>query len=179
VYSLRYTLLITQRLPCSSVVCMTTYATTKMLASNLDIHTLSKQIGNSAAMIESHYSELTATMVAQKMAKLLRAMENKFEDLHTELVKHLCEVFIDYQHPLRDKKSFINDPQLDILIFEILVHQLWGKPTYENSISDFLKTDKAEQYAFDDRLRDHVYDILCKARGASGSCAKSECIDCS
>ena len=63
--------------------------------------------------------------------------------------------------------------------FEIFVHQLWGKPAYENSISDFLKADKAEQYAFDDGLRDHVYDILCKACGASGSGAKSDCIDCS
>ncbi len=106
-------------------------------------------------------------------------MENKFEDLHAELVKHLCEMFIDDQCSLRDKKSFINDPQLDILIFEIFVHQLWGKPAYENSISDFLKADKAEQYAFDDGLRDHVYDILCKACGASGSGAKSDCIDCS
>ena len=30
----------------------------------VDIHTLSKQMGNSAAMIERHYSKLTATMAA-------------------------------------------------------------------------------------------------------------------
>jgi hypothetical protein len=45
-------------------------------------------------------------------------MENKFEDLHAELVNHLCEMFIDDQCSLRDKKSFMNDPQLDILILK-------------------------------------------------------------
>ena len=106
-------------------------------------------------------------------------MENKFEDLYADLIKHLCEMLIDDQHPLRDKKSFINDPQLDILIFEIFVHQFWGKPAYEDLISEFLKAESSEQDAFDDRLRDEVYEILSKARGASGSGAKSECIDCS
>lgn len=106
-------------------------------------------------------------------------MKDRFADLHAELVKHLCEMFIDDPCPLRDKKSFINDPQLDILIFDIFVHQLWGKPEYEESISEFLKAEKAEQDAFDDRLRDDVYDILFKARGASGSSAKSQCNDCS
>jgi hypothetical protein len=91
-------------------------------------------------------------------------MKDRFADLHAELVKFLCEMLIDDQCPLRDKKSFINDPQLDILIFDIFVHQLWGKPAYEESISDFLKAERTEQDAFDDRLRDHIYDILCKAR---------------
>lgn len=91
-------------------------------------------------------------------------MKDRFTDLHAELVKHLCEMFIDDQCPLRDKKSFINDPQLDILIFDIFVHQLWGKPAYEESISEFLKAEKKEQDAFDDRIRDTVYDILYKAR---------------
>jgi integrase len=45
-----------------------TYATQEMLAGNVDIHTLSKQMGNSAAMIEKHYSKLTATMAAEKLA---------------------------------------------------------------------------------------------------------------
>jgi hypothetical protein len=94
-------------------------------------------------------------------------MKDRFADLHAELVKHLCEMFIDDQCPLPDKKSFINDPQLDILIFDICVHQLWGKPAYEESISEFLKAERAEQDAFDDRLRDHVYDNLCKARSGS------------
>ena len=91
-------------------------------------------------------------------------VKHKFEDLHDEVVKHLCEMLVDDQRPLRDKKSFINDPLLDHLIFEIFVHQLWGKPAYEKSISEFLKAKKAEQYAFDDRLREADYDILEKAR---------------
>ena len=93
-------------------------------------------------------------------------MELKFEDLHAEVVKHLCEMFIDDPHPFGDKKSFITDPFLDHLIFEIFVHQLWGKPTYEKSIAEFLEAEKAEQYAFDDRLRATVYDILYKAHHA-------------
>jgi integrase len=44
-----------------------TYATTELLAGT-DIHTLSKQMGNSAAMIERHYSKLTATMAAERLA---------------------------------------------------------------------------------------------------------------
>ncbi len=44
-----------------------TYATTELLAGT-NIHTLSKQMGNSAAMIERHYSKLTATMAAEKLA---------------------------------------------------------------------------------------------------------------
>lgn len=65
-------------------------------------------------------------------------MEKRFENLHAELVKHLCEMFIDDRRPLRDKKSFINDPLLDHLIFDIFVHQLWGKPASKESISEFL-----------------------------------------
>jgi integrase len=45
-----------------------TYATFELLRHNTDIHTLSKQMGNSAAMIERHYSKLTATMAADKLA---------------------------------------------------------------------------------------------------------------
>ena len=45
-----------------------TYATFELLRHNTDIHTLSKQMGNSAAMIEKHYSKLTATMAAEKLA---------------------------------------------------------------------------------------------------------------
>ena len=44
-----------------------TYATLELLAGT-DIHTLSKQMGNSAAMIERHYSKLTATMAAKRLA---------------------------------------------------------------------------------------------------------------
>lgn len=45
-----------------------TYATMEMLRGEVDIHTLSKQMGNSALMIERHYSKLTATMAAGKLA---------------------------------------------------------------------------------------------------------------
>jgi integrase len=44
-----------------------TYATQELLAGT-DIHTLSKQMGNSAGMIEKHYSKLTATMAANRLA---------------------------------------------------------------------------------------------------------------
>ena len=45
-----------------------TYATFEMLNNKTDIHTLSKQMGNSAAMIERHYSKLTANMAADRLA---------------------------------------------------------------------------------------------------------------
>jgi site-specific recombinase XerD len=44
-----------------------TYATLELLNKGTDIHTLSKQMGNSAAMIERHYSKLTATMAAERL----------------------------------------------------------------------------------------------------------------
>jgi integrase len=45
-----------------------TYATLELLEHGTDIHTLAKQMGNSAAMIERHYSKLTATMAAERLA---------------------------------------------------------------------------------------------------------------
>jgi integrase len=45
-----------------------TYATLALLRGGTDIHTLSKQMGNSAAMIERHYSKLTATLAAERLA---------------------------------------------------------------------------------------------------------------
>jgi len=45
-----------------------TYATQELLRKGTDIHTLSRQMGNSAAMIERHYSKLTANMAADKLA---------------------------------------------------------------------------------------------------------------
>jgi integrase len=45
-----------------------TYATLALLEGEVDIHTLSRQMGNSAAMIERHYSKLTATMAADRLA---------------------------------------------------------------------------------------------------------------
>jgi integrase len=44
-----------------------TYATLALLDGGTDIHTLSKQMGNSAAMIERHYSKLTATLAADRL----------------------------------------------------------------------------------------------------------------
>ena len=45
-----------------------TYATLELLRANTDIHTLAKQMGNSASVIERHYSKLTATMAAERLA---------------------------------------------------------------------------------------------------------------
>lgn len=45
-----------------------TYATLELLENGTDIHTLAKQMGNSAAMIERHYSKLTPTMAAERLA---------------------------------------------------------------------------------------------------------------
>ena len=45
-----------------------TISTFELLEGNVDIHTLSKQMGNSAAMIEKHYSKLTPTLAAKKLA---------------------------------------------------------------------------------------------------------------
>ena len=44
-----------------------TYATQALLAGT-DIHTLAKQMGTSVRMLEQHYSKLTATMAAEKLA---------------------------------------------------------------------------------------------------------------
>ena len=51
-----------------------TYATLELLNHKTDIHTLSKQMGNSAAMLEKHYSKLTATMAADRLAGLKKLM---------------------------------------------------------------------------------------------------------
>ena len=44
-----------------------TYATNELLAGT-DIHTLAKQMGTSVAMLEAHYSKLTAAMAAGQLA---------------------------------------------------------------------------------------------------------------
>ena len=44
-----------------------TYATLELLHGT-DIHTLGKQMGTSLRMLEMHYSKLTATMAADKLA---------------------------------------------------------------------------------------------------------------
>jgi len=45
-----------------------TNATLELLRNSTDIHTLSRQMGNSALMIERHYSKFTATMAADRLA---------------------------------------------------------------------------------------------------------------
>ncbi len=44
-----------------------TYATQELFAGT-DIHTLAKQMGTSVLMLERHYSKLTATMAAERLA---------------------------------------------------------------------------------------------------------------
>ena len=44
-----------------------TYATNELLVGT-DIHTLAKQMGASVAMLERHYSKLTATLAAGRLA---------------------------------------------------------------------------------------------------------------
>ena len=43
------------------------YATADLLAGT-EIHTLAKQMGTSVRMLEQHYSRLTATMAAERLA---------------------------------------------------------------------------------------------------------------
>ena len=45
-----------------------TYATLELIENGTDIHTLARQMGNSVLMIERHYSKLTATMAAGRLA---------------------------------------------------------------------------------------------------------------
>jgi hypothetical protein len=40
----------------------------ELVGGGVDIHTLAKQMGNSVAMIEQHYSKMTATLVAERLA---------------------------------------------------------------------------------------------------------------
>lgn len=47
---------------------LSTKAGEVQLENQTDIHTLAKQLGNSALMIERHYSNLTATMAAEGLA---------------------------------------------------------------------------------------------------------------
>jgi len=45
-----------------------TYATFGLLTKGIDIHILAKQMGNSAAVIERHYSKMTASLAADQLA---------------------------------------------------------------------------------------------------------------
>jgi len=44
-----------------------TYATFELLNNKTDIHTLSKQMGNSSAIIKRHYSKFSAMMAAERL----------------------------------------------------------------------------------------------------------------
>jgi integrase len=45
-----------------------TYATLSLMDGQMDVHTLAKQMGTSIAMLEQHYSKMTATMAAARLA---------------------------------------------------------------------------------------------------------------
>lgn len=45
-----------------------TYAKLELIENRADLHMLTKQMGNSAAMIERHYCKLTATMAVDRLA---------------------------------------------------------------------------------------------------------------
>ena len=62
----RFTYIFVQRVPLRRSL-RHTYATEELLAGT-DIHTLSKQMGTSVRMLEAHYSKLTATMAAERLA---------------------------------------------------------------------------------------------------------------
>jgi integrase len=45
-----------------------TYATMALMDGQMDMHTVAKQMGTSVGMLEQHYSKLTATMAADRLA---------------------------------------------------------------------------------------------------------------
>ena len=92
-------------------------------------------------------------------------MDERFPALLAELVIRISEILLHDQYRIQDKASFYKDLQIDLIIFDIYVFELYGKPEYEEMISEFLDAEKEEQYAFDGRLRDRLYEIVQKARG--------------
>jgi hypothetical protein len=52
-----------------------TYATLEISRGDVYTHTISKHMDNSGAMIERHYSKLTATMTAERFASICRCIE--------------------------------------------------------------------------------------------------------
>jgi len=91
-------------------------------------------------------------------------MQEKFPDLLALLVERLSEVLVSDHYRIKDKESFRKDRQLDRIIFDMYVHELYGKPEYVEMFAEFLNAEKAEQDAFDDRLRDRLYEVVQKAR---------------
>ena len=108
-------------------------------------------------------------MDAIKPRRAKAAIKERFPALLAELVTRLSEILLSDQYQIEGKSSFNNDYQLDLIIFDILIFELYGKPEYEEMIADFMDAAKEEQYAFDERLRDRVYRVLQKARGGSKS----------
>ena len=94
-------------------------------------------------------------------------MKERFPALLAELVSRLSEILLYDQYSIKEKASFYKDLQVDLIIFDIYVFELYGKPEYEEMISEFLDAEKDEQYAFDRRLRDRLYEIVQKARSGS------------
>jgi integrase len=43
-------------------------ATISLMDGQMDMHTLAKQMGTSIGMLEQHYSKMTATMAADRLA---------------------------------------------------------------------------------------------------------------
>jgi hypothetical protein len=39
-----------------------------LIEGNMDVHTLAKQMGTSVGMLERHYSKMTATLAAERLA---------------------------------------------------------------------------------------------------------------
>lgn len=91
-------------------------------------------------------------------------MDERFPALLAELVTRLSEILLHDQYRIKDKASFYKDLQIDLIIFDIYVFDLYGKPEYEEMITEFLDAEKDEQYAFDGRLRDRLYEIVQKTR---------------
>lgn len=106
-------------------------------------------------------------MDAIKPKRAKAAIKERFPALLAELVTRLSEILLSDQHYIKDKASFYKDLQVDLIIFDIYVFELYGKPEYEEMISEFLDAEKKEQYAFDRRLRKRLYEIVQKS--VSGS----------
>lgn len=90
-------------------------------------------------------------------------MKEKFPNLLAELVERLSERLLPDHYRIKDKSSFYKDRNLDLIIFDIYVHELYGEAEYEGMISEFLDAEE-EQNAFDLRLRDRVYEVVQKSR---------------
>ncbi len=80
-------------------------------------------------------------------------MKDRFADLIDEGVKTLSAKLLEDQYPLGKKNTFINDPVLDHLFFDIFCDILVLKTAYSEMVYEFIKADKKVQNAFDKELR--------------------------